>query len=303
MGKSHLFIIDPFASLERGHDSSLALMKAALLAGHSVFCCELSGLSYLAGSLIAHASTLQLDSSAELELVSGNPEQLRLNESVQDLVVWMRKDPPVDEAYQRVCQLLALAHVPVLNNPNALLHCEEKLFALEYPDLIPRTWVSQKLSELKELFASEKKLVIKPIGGKAGEGILVMESSDMNLNSVLELLTERGRRKIILQEYLPAAREGDKRILLRQGDPVGAILRKPKASDHRANLAAGGSYERVSLSKREEEICGRLKPRLQQLGLYFVGIDVIGEKLTEINITSPTGLCEAGDELASQFIL
>lgn len=298
----HLFIIDPFETLQVGHDSSLALIKAALQKNHLVYICEPKNLTWQEKSLIASAQAVEL---IDNKLISCENKILNLSQK-QKLIVWMRKDPPVNQAYIQVCQLLRLASVPVLNNPNALLSCEEKLLVLEFPELTPETTILQNVNQIKKLVQQKGKLIAKPIGGKAGEGILFLQAEDKNLGSLLEMITERGEKKIILQEYLSSARVGDKRIFVLAGEPLGAVLRVPKQDDHRANMAAGGSVIKTKITPAEKEICALLRPRLLELGLYVVGLDVIGEKLTEINITSPTCLEEIAQldesDPASQII-
>lgn len=299
----NLFIIDAFSGLQAGHDSSLALMKAALQKKQAVYISELKDLVWQENNLKSFTQTVEL--VGEKLVVNRENKVLNLSQK-QKLVVWMRKDPPVDQAYIHACQLLRLAAVPVFNNPNTLLNCEEKLLALEFPDLIPQTSILQNINEIKKLLQQKGKLIAKPIGGKAGEGILFLQADDKNLGSLLEMMTQRGERKIILQEYLPSARIGDKRIFVLAGEPLGAVLRVPKPNDHRANMAAGGSVAKTEITPKEKEICARLKPRLLELGLYIVGLDIIGEKLTEINITSPTCLEEIaqldGSQPAAQII-
>jgi glutathione synthase len=299
----HFFLTDPFNTLQPGHDSSLALMRAALKRGHKVWQAQISGLYWHTDKLLLLAQAVLPDQTGlklDLEI-----KVFCLSEATES-AVWMRKDPPVDQNYIQACQLLRLAKVPVFNNPNSLLSCEEKLLALEFPNLTPKTVISQDLKFIKSLVMAQEALIAKPVGGKAGEGILVLKAEDKNLGSLLELLTSGGKRKIILQEFLSEARVGDKRVFLLAGDPIGAVLRVPKPNDNRANMAAGGSVVKTNITDRERQICAQVKPRLLELGLYIVGLDIIGEKLTEINITSPTCLEEIaqldGTDPAGMFI-
>jgi glutathione synthase len=163
---------------------------------------------------------------------------------------------------------------------------------LEYPDLIPDTTITSSPARIKFLLERRGQLIAKPMGGKAGEGILRLDIEDKNTPSLIDMLTEAGTRKIVLQETLDIARTGDKRIFLLAGEPVGAIARWPGARDNRANMAVGGSTTEATLSDMERQICRRVKPMLLSRGLYLVGLDVIDDKLTEINVTSPTGLEE-----------
>jgi glutathione synthase len=302
----HIFIIDPFEGLKPNHDSSLALMKAALLKKHSVWQAELHDINWSENSLIISTKLILLENNKLV--VSDESKRFNLSRKSEFpwLLVWMRKDPPIDEKYIRACQLLRLSVFPVINNPNSLLNCDEKLFALEFPDLIPKTHITQDINEIKNLVLEKEILIAKPIGGKAGEGILALKAEDKNLSSLIELMTEQGNKSIIVQEYLAKATEGDKRIFLLAGEPIGALLRIPRADDYRANMAAGGSVAKTSLSAKDLEICQKLKPRLLELKLNLVGLDIIDEKLTEINITSPTCLEEISElnnsDLAKQII-
>lgn len=286
---NHIFIIDPFTSLKPGHDSSLALMKAALNRQQLVWQCKLDGIVWENNSLKAKVQSVQ--SSASGLISAGEVNEFNLSEKSKT-IIWMRKDPPVDERYIQVCQLLRLSKVPVLNDPNSLMACDEKLLALEFPSLTPQTTITQNIAEIKALVKQKGKLIAKPIGAKAGEGILVLNDQDKNLSSLLELMTKSGKAKIILQEFLSEASIGDKRVFVCSGEPVGAILRVPKSDDYRANMAAGGSIAKTTITPQDMQICNQLKPRLLELGLHIVGLDIIGGKLTEINITSPTCLEE-----------
>jgi glutathione synthase len=288
--KQHIFITDSFASLQANHDSSLAMMREALVLGHKVFQAEISDLSGIEGEIVVQSNECYLENRL-VKLVEDSGILLSLSKS-SEFVVWMRKDPPVDEEYIQACQLLRLCKCLVYNNPNSLMACNEKLLALEFPDLIPQTLITSNIKRIIAEVKSKKKLVAKPVAGKAGEGILVLNEGDKNISSILEMMTERGRRKIIIQEFLPEIKNGDKRIFLLAGEPIGALTRLPNSTDNRANMAAGGSTQPAVVTPLELQICSQLKPRLLELGLIVVGLDVIGDKVTEINITSPTCLEE-----------
>ncbi len=210
-------------------------------------------------------------------------------------VVWMRKDPPVDSAYiyaTYVLDLIPSTHTLVLNHPAGLRSANEKLFALQFSDWTPRTLVTARKPLLRSFVEAEGRAVLKPLGGKGGEGILFLTWGDANLNSLIEISTQFGQVPVMVQEYLPAAVQGDKRIVLLEGQPIGAVNRIPGQGDFRGNVAAGGTVEKTVITPRERELCAALAPILQREQLYFVGIDVIGERLTEINVTSPTMLQE-----------
>jgi glutathione synthase len=293
------FLIDPIETLIVGHDTSLAFMLECQRRGHEVHYFEQKHLEYRDGNVYAAAKRV------ELQRVKGDHyrvvEEARLELSGLD-VIFLRKDPPVDVEYLHATQLLELANGPLLvNDPGGLRDANEKLYVLRYPDLIPKTLVSRSLAELR-VFLEELggEMVIKPIDGFGGRGILHLRADDRNLNSLLELATAGGAQAIVAQQYLPASREGDKRIVLVDGEPLGAMMRIPQAGDVRGNLAAGGRSAKSALTAREREICRRLAADLRRRGLYFVGLDVIGGFLTEVNVTSPTGIEEinAFDEIA-----
>ncbi|MDJ0626484.1 MAG: glutathione synthase [Candidatus Caenarcaniphilales bacterium] len=284
----HIFVTDPFESLIPGHDSSLALMREAILLNHPVHQSDLDSISIQDNQLKVKARQIYLSEGSLIQ----KSESVEFNLSNEkQIIVWMRKDPPVDHKYIVTCQILRLAKCKVINNPNTLMSCDEKLFALEFPELIPQTTITSSIEEIKSIVSNKQKVIVKPIGGKAGEGILVLNQDDKNKSSIIELLTEGGNRKIIVQQFLQEAEVGDKRIFLLNGDPVGVLLRVP-SNDYRANMAAGGNIVKTEITQAEYAICEQLKPRIIELGLNIVGIDVIGNMLTEINITSPTCLEE-----------
>ena len=293
------FLIDPIESLIVGHDTSLAFMLECQRRGHEVHYFEQRELEYRDGRVVAAAKRV------ELRRVKGDHyrvvREARLDLSTLD-VIFLRKDPPVDVEYLHATQLLELAAGPLLvNEPGGLRDANEKLYVLRYPDLIPKTLVSRSLAELRAFLKDlGGEMVIKPIDGFGGRGILHLRAGDRNLNSLLELATAGGAQAIVAQQYLPASREGDKRIVLVDGEPLGAMMRIPQDDDVRGNLAAGGRSAKSALTDREREICRRLAPDLRARGLHFVGLDVIGGFLTEVNVTSPTGVEEinAFDEIA-----
>jgi len=298
------FLIDPIESLIVGHDTSLAFMLECQRRGHEVHYFEQRELEYRDGRVVAAAKRV------ELQRVKGDHyrvvQEVRLDLSTLD-VIFLRKDPPVDVEYLHATQLLELAAGPLLvNEPGGLRDANEKLYVLRYPDLIPKTLVSRSLAELRAFLKDlGGEMVIKPIDGFGGRGILHLRAGDRNLNSLLELATAGGAQAIVAQQYLPASREGDKRIVLVDGEPLGAMMRIPQDDDVRGNLAAGGRSAKSALTDREREICRRLAPDLRARGLHFVGLDVIGGFLTEVNVTSPTGVEEinAFDEIAIERLM
>jgi len=222
----------------------------------------------------------------------GETKNLALNEFD---CIWMRKDPPVDEAFLYATHLLEVAErdgVLVLNKPSSLRAWNEKLGALRFSKLMAPTLVASRTSELINFAQAHGEVVLKPLGGKGGQGVIRVNSSAEGLNALLELVTSQEQMPVMMQKFLPQVTEGDKRILLVNGEPLGAINRKPKCGDFRSNLALGGQAEATKLSGREKEICQQLCADLKNEGLFFVGIDVIGGMLSEINVTSPTGIRE-----------
>ena len=181
----------------------------------------------------------------------------------------------------------------MLNNPGGLRAANEKLFALNFSAVIPPTLVSQDAERLKA-FLEELggEMIIKPVDGHGGAGIFYVQREDRNLNSILETATRQGREPIIAQQYLPAVRQGDKRLIVLNGEPLGCTLRVPRADEHRGNIHVGGTCVKAAVTPRDREICALVGPRLRREGLYFVGLDIIGEYLTEVNVTSPTGVQE-----------
>jgi glutathione synthase len=285
------FLTDPLEGLVPGHDSTLGLMAEALGRGHRVGCFTQEDLAVDArgpGAWVRPLTGWDADGRPQAGAASFQP--------LAELhAIFLRKDPPVDAAYLHATQMVELASPrPVLwNEPAGLREANEKLFAFRFPDLIPKTLVSPRIPELEAFVRGcEGGAVLKPLDGFAGRGIVHLGSNDVNTRAVAELLTERGRRPVVAQAYLPAAREGDKRIVLVKGEPVGALLRVASADDPRCNMATGGRAVASTLDGREREICRRVGAALRERGLSLVGIDVIGGFLTEINVTSPTGVME-----------
>jgi glutathione synthase len=221
------------------------------------------------------------------------PEVLTDLDSAFD-VVFQRKDPPVDAAYVRATQILSLCkRALVLNRPEGILAANEKLYALHFPELMAETLVTRRTSELLDFMAElGGEMIVKPLDGRGGEGIFHLHTDDRNLFSILEQSTAFQSRPVMAQRYLPRIREGDKRILLLDGEPLGAVLRVPSDRETRANLHVGGKPLAAALDADDRRIIDTIAPALRRDGLFFVGIDVIGGKLTEINVTSPTGMQE-----------
>jgi glutathione synthase len=209
--------------------------------------------------------------------------------------VMVRTDPPFDDAYLYTTHLLELVRgkTLVVNDPRGLRDANEKLYALHFPDVMPATVVTQNAEHIRAFVRRVGgRGVIKPLDGAGGRGVMVLDEGDLNFNAIVELTTDNGRRLAMVQEFLPAVRQGDKRVLLLDGEPLGAILRVPRDDEARSNIHVGGRVEPTELTAAERAIVDRVAPRLRADGLYFVGLDVIGERLTEVNVTSPTGIQE-----------
>jgi glutathione synthase len=228
----------------------------------------------------------------DLWFEAGDPRWLPLAQFPR---VWMRKDPPVDEAYLYATHLLELAErlgVRVLNRPASLRAWNEKLGALRWSHLMAPSLVSSDVQQLESFAIKHGDVVLKPLGGRAGQGVVRSHGGAPGLKALLELVTNQQQLPVMVQAFLPAVTAGDKRILLVDGEPLGAVNRKPAAGEFRSNLAVGGEPEASELTDQERRICAELAPALQAEGLFFVGIDVIDGRLSEINVTSPTGVRE-----------
>jgi len=301
------FLMDPLEQVLVHHDTTFALMRSAQSRGHRLLSFDQHALFHEGGQVHARAREVEVyeEQGHHFRVIAEHAVPL----AVLD-VLWLRKDPPVDIAFLHATQLVEATggRAPVyVNSPAGLRTANEKLWALHFPELTPETLVSRDLAQLRAFIdASAEGVILKPVDGHGGEGVVLVRSGDRNAQSMLELLTARGREWVVAQAYVPAAREGDKRILLLDGDPIGAILRVPLETENRANMAVGGKAVKYELTRRDREICARLAPALRREGLVFVGIDVIGDFLIEVNVTSPTGLAEVarldGSDPAGQIL-
>jgi glutathione synthase len=295
------FIIDPLSKLDPGHDTSVALMEASQALGHEVWVTQAEKLSVVNSQAWALLEQVQLTPA---ELVEGrwvvSEQWYAVSEAVLRSLdemdaVFMRTDPPVTVPYLYATYILDYINPDktlVINTPAGIRMANEKMYALQFKEVIPETIVSQDKSVIRKFVEQKGAAVLKPLGGKAGEGILFLEPSDRNFNSLVEVSTQRGREPVMVQTYLPAAKDGDKRIILLNGKPIGAVNRIPTGNEFRGNMAVGGRVAQADITEQEQKICAQVGPKLQQDGLYFVGIDVIGGYLTEVNVTSPTGIRE-----------
>jgi glutathione synthase len=288
-----LYVMDPLARVLVDQDTTFAFMLEGESRGHEQYHCGIADL------FVEHAAP-------HASVRRARVQRAAVHYSLSDArtvplswfdVVFMRKDPPFDLAYYFATQLLDLVDpriTLVVNDPRGLREANEKLYALRFPTLIPESLVSAESTLLKafmERLGGE--MIVKPLDGCGGAGIFHVHRADRNLNAILELSTMNGTRLVMAQRYLPAVREsGDKRLIVLAGEPLGAIRRIPRDDEHRGNIHVGGRVERAEVDARDREICGRMAPQLEADGLYFVGLDVIGGFVTEVNVTSPTGVQE-----------
>jgi len=293
-------VMDPIGSIQYKKDSTLAMLFEAQQRGHTLIYFEQPDLYFDAATPYgrAHPLTVRMDPANWFTL--GEPEDMALT----DLdAILMRKDPPFNIDYIYTTYILEQAQqagVLVVNNPRSLRDANEKLFALQFPQCIPATLVSSQIDRLKTFISQQNDVVVKPLDGMGGQSIFRIKADDPNLNVILETMTQQQQRLIMAQQFIPEIREGDKRILLVDGVAVPyALARIPREGETRGNLATGGRGEGMPLSERDVWICEQVGPRLREMGLLFVGLDVIGDYLTEINVTSPTCI----RELDSQYDL
>ncbi|AFY32137.1 glutathione synthase [Calothrix sp. PCC 7507] len=309
------FIIDPIHQLDPCHDTSVALMEAAQNLGHEIWVTQVNLLTVIESKAWAFLQQVEL---VPVQLVEGrylalNPWYKLGARSLISLetmdAVFMRTDPPVNDSYLYATYILDYIDqnkTLVVNSPSGIRDANEKMYALQFTDAIPETIVSADQQFIRKFVEAKGATILKPLGNKAGEGILFLQSGDRNFNSIVELSTLQGRIPVMVQTYLPAAKEGDKRIILLNGEPIGALNRLSSGSDFRNNMATGGTVAQTEITPREQEICTQIAQKLRQDGLIFVGIDVIGGYLTEVNVTSPTGVREIdrldGTQLGNQVI-
>lgn len=287
------FQMDPIDAIDIEGDSSFALALEAARRGHDLYHYLPTALSYDRGRVLAKAQPMTVRRERGNHATLGAEETLDL--TMIDVVL-MRQDPPFDMGYIGATHLLEHVHPAtlVVNDPVSVRNAPEKLFVTRFPDLMPPTLITYDAEQIKAFRREYKDIIVKPLYGNGGAGVFHVKPDDDNLTSLLELFADALDEPLMVQQYLPAVREGDKRIILIDGEPAGALNRVPAEGEARANLHVGGRAERSTLTAREQEICEAIGPVLKEQGLIFVGIDVIGNWLTEINVTSPTGLQEIG---------
>ncbi len=283
--------MDPIAGINIDGDSTFALMLEAQRRGHLLWHYDVRRMSLDGRSLSARANPITVQRVRGAHYQCGPEDTIDL--ATMDVVL-MRQDPPFDMAYITATHLLDHIHprTLVVNDPTAVRNAPEKVLVTQFADLMPPTLIAWDSATIRDFRARHRDIIVKPLYGNGGAGVFRIPPDDQNLSSLLELFFSTSREPLMVQRYEPAVRQGDKRIILVDGVPMGAINRVPPAGEARSNMHVGGRPEQSGLTKRDIEICDRIAPYLRDNGLIFVGIDVIGDVLTEINVTSPTGLQE-----------
>ena len=285
------FQMDPIGPIDIDADSTFRIAEEAQLRGHELFYYTPDMLAYQEGRITATGCPLTVKREKGNHFSLGEKTEADLADMD---VVWLRQDPPFDMGYITTTHLLDRIHPDtlVVNDPFWVRNYPEKLLVLDFPDLTPPTTVARDLETIKAFKAKHGTVILKPLYGNGGAGVFKLTEADNNITSLHELFSGINREPLIVQKFLPDVSNGDKRVILVDGKPVGAINRVPAKGETRSNMHVGGRPEKVALTARDIEICERIGPLLREKGQIFVGIDVIGDYLTEINVTSPTGIQE-----------
>ena len=285
------FQMDPIGPIDINADSTFRLAEEAQARGHELYYYTPDRLAYNQGRVEARGWPLEVRREKGNHFTLGEEQLFDLSEMD---VVWLRQDPPFDMFYITTTHLLQRLSpgTLVVNDPFWVRNFPEKLLILDFPELMPPTAIARDLATIKAFRAEHGDIIVKPLYGNGGAGVFHLPESDRNLASLHEMFTGFSREPLIAQKYLPEIKKGDKRVILVDGEPVGAINRIPGEGETRSNMHVGGRPEKVELTERDREICRIIGPRLRECGQVFVGIDVIGTDLTEINVTSPTGIQE-----------
>ncbi|MGZ9811835.1 glutathione synthase [Pseudoroseicyclus sp. H15] len=291
MGLKVAFQMDPIESVDIDADSTFRIALEAQERGHEIFVYGPDKLAFQEGRVTARGRPAELRRVKGDHVTFGDEAEVDLKEFD---VVWLRQDPPFDMAYITSTHLLDMIHPEtlVVNDPFWVRNYPEKLLVLTFPELTPPTAIARDLATLREFRTRHGDIIVKPLYGNGGAGVFKLHQDDGNLASLHEMFSQISREPLIAQKFLPAVTKGDKRVILVDGEPIGAINRVPQKGETRSNMHVGGRAEKVELTERDREICATIGPLLKEKGQIFVGIDVIGDWLTEINVTSPTGLQE-----------
>ena len=285
------FQMDPIEAVNINGDSTFRLAEEAQARGHALFFYTPDRLAWQEGRVTARGRPFSVKRLQGDHVAFGDEAEIDL--ATQD-VVWLRQDPPFDMAYITTTHLLEhlQATTLVVNDPASVRNAPEKLLVLNFPDLTPPTTIARDIHAIRAFREKHGHIILKPLYGNGGAGVFLIEETSSNLVSLIELFEQAFREPFMVQRYLPEVRKGDKRIILVDGEPVGAVNRVPSEGEARSNMHVGGRPELSELTAREREICAAIGPKLRELDMVFVGIDVIGDYLTEINVTSPTGIRE-----------
>lgn len=283
--------MDPIGSVNIDADSTFRIALEAQDRGHSLFYYTPDRLAFVEGRVMARGWPVELRREIGNHVSFGAETEVDLSDYD---VVWLRQDPPFDMGYITTTHLLEMIHPKtlVVNDPFWVRNSPEKLLVLRFADLTPPTAIARDLQTIRAFKSRHGDIILKPLYGNGGAGVFRLDPNDRNLASLHEMFTGMNREPLIVQKFLPAVSNGDKRVILVDGEPMGAINRVPQAGETRSNMHAGGRPEPVGLTERDLEICRKIGPVLKEKGQVFVGIDVIGDWLTEINVTSPTGIQE-----------
>lgn len=283
--------MDPLEIVNPAKDTTFAFMEAAQARGHEIYFVPAAGLSICEIEMRFQAEQVKTQRGADFPFE--RLERCQLTATETD-AVFLRSEPPFDAQYLMHTWMLdhAKHKTFIMNDPSGVRTVNEKVWALQFNDFIPPTYLGRNLSELKDFLIRYGRIVAKPTDGFGGQGVFLLNDGDTNASVVFETLSDMGKRDIIAQAFIEEASKGDKRILLLNGEPMGAILRLHSDEDHRNNFFAGGKPVKATLMERDLEICAALKEPLKALGLHFVGIDIIGGTLIEVNVTCPTGIQE-----------
>jgi len=285
------FIMDPLENVLVDKDTTFVFMLEALRRGHSIYVLGLRDLFTRGHQAFGRAR--------KCEVMRATPHHCYLDAGADYPLeifdtIFMRKDPPADANYLYATMILSIVdsrRTFVINHPAGLREANEKLYALNFPEAIPPTLVTYEIARLKAFLAEQGgEMIVKPLDGHGGEGVFLVHRNDRNLNPILETVTRFESRPVMAQRYLKEIRDGDKRLIMLDGEPLGCTLRVPRSDELRGNIHVGGTCVKTELTERDRAICRALRPRLERDGLYFVGLDIIGDYLTEVNVTSPTGV-------------
>lgn len=296
--------MDHISTVQIAGDSSFALMLEAQARGHKLYHYEVDRLSMRDGRVFAQCEPVEVRDVEGSHFTLGETKE----ENMADMdVILMRQDPPFHMGYITATHMLERLHPKTLvaNNPAEVRNAPEKIFVTEFPELMPETLITRSEEEVRKFREEFKDIIVKPLYGNGGAGVFRIQEGDQNLSSLIEMFHDTWPEPFIAQRYMKEVRAGDKRIILIDGEPVGAINRVPSENEARSNMHVGGRAEAIDITPREQEICAAIGPELKRRGFIFVGIDVIGDYMTEINVTSPTGIREVkkfgGADIAALF--